>query len=246
MANSDSILAIDIGGSHIKATILDASGNFLREYEREKTPQPATPLRVIELIKKLASRFPEYDRITAGFPGYVRNGVVKTAPKLGNTAWKNYDLQKKLSQVLGRPAIVINDADLQGLSLATGKGVEMIITLGTGFGSALLKDGHLLPHLEMSVHPFTSRKTYNEYVGEEALQKIGPKKWNKRMKKVITVLKRVFNYDHLYISGGNSQLLSFAPGRDVTIADNKQGIRGGAIIWQQQQAAAVKETVSIK
>lgn len=238
MADTDEkILAIDIGGSHIKATILDGEGKFLKEYEREKTPSPPSPEKVLGLIKELASRFPEYNRITAGFPGYVKNGVVKTAPKLGNDVWRDYDLQQQIQNILGKPALVINDADLQGLSLAEGKGVEMVITLGTGFGSALLKDGYLLPHLEMSQHPFTKSKNYNDYVGEEALLRIGKKKWNKRMEKVIRILGIVFNYDTLYISGGNAKLLNFKLDDNTRIASNKEGIKGGAVLWQQKLSA---------
>lgn len=228
------ILAIDIGGSNIKAIVLNRQGDYLHEYEREKTPSPPSPENFLALIKKLASRFPEYDKIAAGFPGYVKNGVVKTAPKLGNDIWKDFDLQKQLTKVLGKPALVINDADLQGLSLAKGKGVEMVITLGTGFGSAVMKDGFLMPHLEMSQHPITKSKNYNDYVGEAALAKIGKEKWNKRMKRVLSGLKTVFNYDHLYISGGNAKLLTFDLDENVTIENNREGIKGGAALWNQQ------------
>jgi polyphosphate glucokinase len=131
--------------------------------------------------------------------------------------------------------LVINDADLQGLALASGKGIEMIITLGTGFGSAIMRDGILLPHIEMSQHPVTKNKNYNDYVGEEALQKIGKKKWNKRMKKIICILKTVFNYDHLYISGGNAQLITFKLDKNVSIDNNKDGIKGGAFLWNQNK-----------
>lgn len=228
------ILAIDIGGSNIKATVLNSEGDYLKEYEREKTPSPPSPQNVVDLIKTLASRFPEYDKITAGFPGYVKNGIVKTAPKLGNDIWKDYNLQKELSKILGKPALVINDADLQGLSLAKGKGVEMVITLGTGFGSAIMRDGLLMPHLEMSQHPITKSKNYNDYVGEAALLKIGKERWVKRMKKVLGILKIVFNYDHLYISGGNAKLLTFELDDNVSIENNREGIKGGAVLWKQQ------------
>lgn len=233
---SEKILAIDIGGSHIKATILNSEGKFLEDYEREKTPKPPSPEKVMALIKKLAIRFPEYNKITAGFPGFIKNGIVKTAPKLGNDLWEDYNLQKELENTLGQPALVINDADLQGLSLAKGKGVEMVITLGTGFGSSIMKDGILIPHLEMSQHPITKSKNYNDYIGEDALLKIGKHRWNKRMKKVIRILKTVFNYDHLYISGGNAKLLTFKLDENISIEDNKEGIKGGAVLWKQVQS----------
>ena len=232
---NEKILAIDIGGTHIKATILNDEGKFLKEYEIEKTPHTSSPAKVMAVIEDIAKRFPEYDKITAGFPGYIKNGIVKTAPKLGNSLWKDYDLCKQLESVLGKPSILINDADMQGLSLSTGKGVEMVITLGTGFGSAILKDGVLMPHLELSLHPITATKSYNDYVGEAALLKIGKKKWNKRMEKVIDILKTVFNYDHLYISGGNARLLTFKLDKNISIDDNKEGIAGAAVLWKQKE-----------
>lgn len=232
---NEKILSIDIGGTHIKATILDNEGKFLKEYEMENTPHPSSPEKVMAVIQNLAKHFPEYDKIAAGFPGVIKEGVVKTAPKLGNSLWKDYDLCKQLESVLGKPTLLINDADLQGLSLATGKGIEMVITLGTGFGSAILRDGILMPHLELSVHPITKSKSYNDYVGKDALKKIGKKKWNKRMEKVIDILKTVFNYDHLYISGGNARLLTFNLDQNISLDDNKEGIKGGAILWKRKE-----------
>ena len=229
----EKILSIDIGGSHIKATIINNEGDFLNKYEREPTPSPPSPKEVVALILEIASRFPQYDKVAAGFPGFIKDGVVKTAPKLGNDLWKDFDLQKELQSHLQKPTLVINDADLQGISLSKGNGVEMLITLGTGFGSAILKDGILIPHLELSQHPITKKKSYNDYLGNAALLKVGKRKWNKRLKRVIKVLGVVFNYDHLYISGGNAKLINFKLDDNVTIADNRQGIKGGMVLWKQ-------------
>ena len=232
----EKILCIDIGGSHIKETVISINGEYLQKYEKEKTPDPATPEKVLEVIRDISSRFPEYDKIASGFPGYIKDGVVMTAPKLGNDYWNKYPLEDSLAKLLSRPAMVINDADFQALTLAKGKGLEMVITLGTGFGTALMKDGVLLPHLEMSLHPFTKKKTYNDYIGKDALKKKGKKKWNKRMKKVINVLKTVFNYDHLYISGGNAEYITFQLDKNIIIEGNKDGIKGGASLWKLEQS----------
>ena len=233
--DSNKILAIDIGGTHIKGTVLDSDGNYLQKYQKIDTPSPSSPEKVMEVIKQIAAFFPEYDQIAAGFPGYVKDGVIKTAPKLGMDTWKDYPLAKKMQEILGKPALVINDADYQGLALASGKGLEMIITLGTGFGSALIVDGILYPHLEMSQHPLTKKKNYNDYIGEEALQKLGKKKWNKHLKKILEVLKTVFNYDHLYISGGNSEFINFSLDDNISVCGNKDGIKGGAVLWKQHE-----------
>jgi polyphosphate glucokinase len=202
------VLSIDIGGSHIKATILDNKGALQMDYEKIATPMPSTPDNLMEAIKTLTKKFPAYSNISAGFPGYIKNGVVKTAPNLGNDAWKDFDLAKKLGDDLGFPAKVVNDADMQGLGIINGKGFEMVITLGTGFGTAFFLDGHLLPHLEISHLPI-KKGDYDDYIGERALEKHGNKKWNLRMQKVFEILKTVFNYDTLYIGGGNGKKLTF-------------------------------------
>ena len=225
------ILCFDIGGSHIKATILNSAGELQAEFKKVVTPQPANPANMLAAIKTLGSGFPGYDKISAGFPGYVRDGVVKTAPNLDSAAWAGVNLSKKLAEILGKQARVVNDADLQGLGVVSQKGLEMVITLGTGFGTALLMDGVLLPHLELAHHPFTKNKTYDDYLGEKAFEKEGPDKWNERVKKVLVVLKTVFNYDRLYISGGNAQKLNFKLDKNIIVDSNQDGIKGGARLW---------------
>jgi polyphosphate glucokinase len=229
------VLSVDIGGSHVKATILDQKGVIQMEYDKVDTPLPATPQNIIEAIIRLTKNFPAYDRVSVGFPGYVKNGVVKTAPNLDNKSWADVDLANKLETALGKPVKVVNDADMQGLGVVAGKGLEMVLTLGTGFGTALLLDGVLLPHIELAHHPFTKKQTYDEYIGEKALEKEGAKKWNLRIEKVLKVLKTVFNYDYLYIGGGNARKLNFDPGVNVTLISNQDGIKGGARLWPGEE-----------
>jgi len=224
------ILAIDIGGSHVKATVLDKNGDMLSDYIKVDTPVPANPDNIIKAIKSLITDL-EYDRISVGFPGYVRNNIVGTAPNLDDAAWRGYGFGKKLEEEFGKPARVVNDADMQGLGIAKGEGLELVITLGTGLGSALLLDGLLLPHLELAHHPLTKTKDYDAYMGDKELEKIGKKKWNLRMVRVFKTLKTVFNYDHLYIGGGNSRLLSMKLDDNMSLVSNKDGIKGGAKLW---------------
>ena len=235
LSASPRFLSIDIGGSHIKATILDDKGALQMDYEKVQTPVPANPANVVNAIKKLVKSFKEYDMISVGFPGYVRDGVVKTAPNLGNEFWMDFDLAKKLEAELGKPARVVNDADMQGLGVVSGKGLEMMITLGTGFGTALLVNGQLMPHLELAHHPFAKGKTYDNYVGERALEKEGLPKWNRRMKKVLKVLKTVINYDQLYIGGGNSDKLNFKLDKNIKLVTNQDGIKGGSRLWLKDE-----------
>jgi polyphosphate glucokinase len=233
-AASPKFLSIDIGGSHIKATILNEKGALQMDYEKVATPVPANPENVIDAILKLVKSFAAYDMVSVGFPGYVKAGVIKTAPNLGTDSWKDFDLSKKLEKVLGKPTRVVNDADMQGLGVVNGKGLEMVITLGTGFGTALLVDGQLMPHLELAHHPFSKGNTYDDYVGDRALVKVGLEKWNKRMQKVIKVLKTVINYDVLYIGGGNSVKLKFKLDKDIKLVTNQDGIKGGSRLWLKE------------
>ena len=233
MANTtDNILSIDIGGSNIKTTILDVQGKLQTAYQKVTTPIPATPETVTAAIKELVQNFPAYEKIAVGFPGYVKDGIVSTAPNLGTNYWQNINFAKLLMDTLGKPAKVINDADMQGLGVVSGKGLEMVVTLGTGFGTAILKNGVLLPHLELAHHPIAKKQTYDEYIGDKALEKIGLKKWNKRMKMIIGVLQTVFNYDTLYIGGGNASKLDFILAENIKIVTNKEGIHGGARLWE--------------
>jgi len=226
------ILTIDIGGTAIKATVLDHDGKLLQDYRKVQTPEPATPEKVMAAIQKLIIDFQEYDRVSVGFPGYVKKGIVFTAPNLGTEVWKGYNLNKRIGDTFHKPVRLVNDADMQGLGVVSGEGLEMVITLGTGFGTALLQDGHLLPHLELAHHSVTKNKTYDDYIGDHALKKIGEEKWNERVKRILDMLKIVFNYDKLYIGGGNSSKLTFKLDENMKIITNKEGIKGGARVWQ--------------
>lgn len=236
MLNPDAeekILTIDIGGSRIKAILLDKDGKTLIEYKRLDTPSPANPERVMETIAELTKSFGGYTRVSVGFPGYVKKGIVLTAPNLGTEKWQGTDLAGRLTKLLVHPVRVVNDADLQGLGIARGTGLEMVVTLGTGFGTSLLMDGILLPHLELAHHPVSKGREYDEYIGNRGFVEVGQERWNKRLRKVIDILKTVFNYDHLYISGGNAKKIDFVLDTNITLTTNLDGIKGGAALWQK-------------
>jgi polyphosphate glucokinase len=187
----------------------------------------------------LTKNFNGFTKVSVGFPGYVRGGTVYTAPNLGTNKWRKIHLSEQLSSLLKKPVRVVNDADLQGLGVASGKGLEMVVTLGTGFGTALLMDGSLLPHLEIGQHPFTRKKTYDQYIGNGALEEVGIEKWNKRLKKVLEVLQTTFNYDHLFISGGNAKKITLSLDKNITLVSNMDGIKGGAKLWVKDSHYAI-------
>lgn len=232
METAGNILAIDIGGSHIKCMILNPGGEWQMDYKRVDTPQEANPASVLSTITELVKGIPDYEKVSVGFPGYVRNGIVYTAPNLFNSNWQNVDLGQQISDLLQKPVRLVNDADQLGLGVVSGKGYEIAVTLGTGFGTAFLIDGYLLPHMELAHHPIRKDLDYDAYIGEKALKEEGKEKWNKRMEKVLNTLKVVFNYDRLYIGGGSSGKLAIPLEENIHLFTNKDGIKGGARLWE--------------
>jgi len=223
-------LAVDIGGSGIKVMVLDREGNPVTERDRLDTPQPAKPDAVIEVILELAEKKP-FDRVSVGFPGVIKSGITMTAANL-DPAWIGFNLAEVLSQQLDRPVRVINDADMQGLGSVCGQGVELVITLGTGVGSGLFLNGILVPNLELGHHEFRKGETYEEQLGRAALDKVGKKKWNERLQKAIVSLEHLFNYDTLYIGGGNAKYINFDLPDNVKIVLNISGLLGGIALWR--------------
>ena len=225
-------LAIDIGGTGLKASIVDEAEHMLTDRVRVPTPVGAPPGKVVEVLAALVAPLGAFDRVSVGFPGVVRDGRILTAANLGNDAWKGFDLAEALTAALGRPVRVANDADLQGLAVIAGKGVEMVLTLGTGFGTGLYHDGKLAPHLELAHHPFRNRETYDQQLGNAARKAVGSARWNKRVRKAIDNMRRLTNFDHLYIGGGNAKKIEFALEPDVTIISNEAGMMGGVALWR--------------
>lgn len=224
-------LAVDIGGSGIKAIVLDTSGNPQTERSRVETPQPALTQPVISAISSLAAAQGEFDRVSVGFPGVVRRGVTETAANL-DPEWIGFDLGSALVQSLAKPVRVANDADMQGLGATSGQGVELVITLGTGFGSALFLEGKLVPNLELGHHPFRKGETYEEQLGRRALDEVGSKKWNLRLEKAIASIQHLFNCDRLYIGGGEAKKVTLDLPSNVKIIPNLSGLLGGIALWQ--------------
>lgn len=239
-------LAIDVGGTGIKASVLDETGQLEHSRVRVPTPYPLPPQKLVDAIESLLPQLPGFERASLGFPGMVREGRVLTAPHFVSPSgpggkvdpdllreWTGFDLQTALGEALGKPARVANDADLQGAAVVTGKGLEMVVTLGTGVGTALYLHGQLCPHLELAHHPFRKDETYNEQLGDAARKKIGNRKWNRRVALMIETLHALVFYDHLYVGGGNSIHVQGNLGSDVTLIDNTAGILGGIKLWER-------------
>jgi len=245
-------LAIDIGGTGLKASVLDASGAMVADRVKKTTAYPMPPVGdsgMVTTLEKMVRPLPQADRISAGFPGMVRSGLVLSAPHFVTTkgpgssidddlvkAWDHFDLAQALARAIGKPARVANDADVQGLAVVEGKGLELVITLGTGFGTALFLDGQLLPHLEIAHQPFRKGDTYNEQLGERARKDVGDHRWRHRAVKAFRTLDALFFFDHLYVGGGNATRIKKSDLGDLekrtTMVDNAAGILGGIRLWE--------------
>lgn len=231
-------LALDIGGTGIKALTLDPAGKPLNDRIRVATPRHARPRDVIAIVRKVAAAQPAFDRVSAGFPGVVKHGIIYTAANLGK-GWIGFDLRRALERKLKQPVRIANDADIQGLGCVSGHGLELVITLGTGFGSVLFADGARV-HLELAHHPFHHGRTYEDELGEGALKRKGRKKWSKLLQEAIGDLQQTFNYDRLYIGGGNSRLVKFKLPAGVKIVSNDDGLLGGIALWRDARPAAAR------
>jgi polyphosphate glucokinase len=224
-------LCIDIGGTGLKLMVLDENENPVTERLRTPTPPVPTPGRVIAALDQLKKKVPSFDRVSVGFPGVVKHGILYTAANL-DPRWIGFNLQMELEKRWKKPVRVANDSAVQGYAAIRRKGVEMILTLGTGMGSALYTEGHLCPGLELGHHPWIKSKTYEDFLGKRGLKKLGHKRWNKLLGKAIEQTAATFNWDYLYIGGGNAKEIKIPLGKNIQIVSNEDGLLGGAALWK--------------
>jgi polyphosphate glucokinase len=223
-------LAIDIGGSGMKAMLLDPEGKPLSERQRVVTPEVPAPKPMLEALDSLRSLLGDFDRVSVGFPGVIKHGTTYTAANL-HPGWVGFPLQLELEKRWKKPARVANDAAVQGYGAIKGHGVEMIVTLGTGMGGSLFTDGRLCPGLELGHHPW-KKHTYEDYLGRRGLDKYGKQKWNELLQEAIAQTAATFNWDQLYLGGGNTKKIEFKPGKNIEIVSNEAGLLGGVALWK--------------
>ena len=221
-------LAIDVGGSGVKCALLDARGRMASEKLREDTPERFTPAQLLALIERMAAQMPNYDRVAVGIPGIVHRDVVYSLPASRSRAFKRFELGARLSDLLGVRVRVTNDAAMHGLAAIRGKGVEMMITLGTGLGTALFIDGVLSAHYQTLPD---QDEPFSPY-GDAALAKIGLRRWDKRVRDLFDQLRNITNYDRLYVGGGNAEYLRGEMPSRVKRIDSAAGILGGYRLWE--------------
>lgn len=237
-------LAVDVGGSGVKASLLDPAGSMISERVRVATPYPCPPPTLVETILSLTEDLPRPQRVSVGFPGLIRGGIVRNVPALSRLTygaeidpgmqakWLGFDLGRAIAEAFELPSVVVNDADMQGCAVVRGEGFEFVLTLGTGAGSALFNEGRLMPHLELGHAPFRKGETVEQQIGNVARKAVGNKEWSKRVMNAIGAYNRYLFFDRIYIGGGNAKHLNSADlPPHAEIVPNTAGITGGVRVW---------------
>jgi polyphosphate glucokinase len=231
-SNRPITLTIDIGGSGLKALLLDAVGKPVSERKRVVTPAVPTPLAVLDGLDELRKLLPDFDRVSVGFPGVVKHGRTFLGFNLHPLWAGGFPLQEELERRWKKPARVGNDADVAGYGAIKGEGVELVLTLGTGLGAALFTNGHLVPGLELGHHPWRKKgMTYEDYIGRD---RFGKARWNDFLQAAIKQTEQLFNWDRLYLGGGNTKKILFTPDENVSMISNETGLLGGVMLWRDQ------------
>ena len=242
-------LAIDCGGGGIKGSVVDEKGTMVAPARRVPTPYPLPPGLLVRTVCDLAAGLPRATRVTMGMPGMIRHGVVVATPhyitKDGPRSrvlpelveqWDHFDMGRAIAAALSLPTKVLNDAEVAGAGAVTGRGLEMIITLGTGLGNAVFDGGVLAPHVEVSQGFVRWGLTYDDYIGEHERLRLGDTHWSRRVRRVVDGLRAMYMWDRLYMGGGNSKRITAANrakmGDDIIIVPNDAGIIGGVRAWE--------------
>ena len=215
------VLVIDVGGTHVK--ILATGHDERREFESGPT---LTPRQMVAGVRRLAQGW-EYDAITIGYPGLVIGGRIVKEPANLAEGWIGYDFERAFD----RPVRIINDAAMQALGSYRG-GTMLFLGLGTGLGSALVVDGHVVP-MELAHLPYKKGKTFEDFVGRRGIERLGKKKWRRAVDDVVTRLKAALVDDYVVLGGGNAKKLRQLPG-DARLGDNAHAFIGGQRLWKER------------
>jgi len=219
MKNGTRVLVIDVGGTNIK---LLATG------QKEARKFPSGPRMTAETMVRVAKRTAkgwDYDVVSIGYPGPVVHGRPLREPHNLAPGWVNFDFE----QAFGRPVKVLNDAAMQALGSYKG-GRMLFLGLGTGLGSAMIVDGALEP-MELAHLPYRNGRTYEDYVGVRGLKRLGNKKWQQHVRKIVRQLRDALIAEEVVLGGGNvKNLAKLPPG--TRLGNNANAFVGGFRIWR--------------
>ncbi len=212
------ILVVDVGGTHVKVL---ASGH--RTPRKIASGPTMTARKMAKDVKRLAADWP-YDAVAIGYPGVVLHNRPVAEPRNLGSGWVGFDFRR----AFGRPVKVLNDAAMQALGDYRG-GRMLFLGLGTGLGSALIIDGVVEP-MELAHLPYKNGRTYEDYVGQRGLERLGKRKWRRHVADVATRLKTALEAEDLVLGGGNARLIKHPPA-GARIAKNARAFTGGFRLW---------------
>ncbi|MGH8208620.1 MAG: ROK family protein [Steroidobacteraceae bacterium] len=213
------ILVLDVGGSHVKLRV--GNRGAARKFVSGAKMSAAD---MVKGVRKLVEP-DKYDAISIGYPGLVFRGRIAAEPFNLGRGWVGFDFEA----ALGKPVRVINDAALQAVGSYTG-GRMLFLGLGTGMGATLILEGSVEP-MEIGHLPYKHGRTFEEYVGQRGLERLGKKKWRKRVAEVVEQLSIALEVDYVVLGGGNARLLKELPKR-TRLGDNSNAMTGGRLIWE--------------
>jgi polyphosphate glucokinase len=237
------LIGVDVGGSGIKAASVDVGTGVASGRIRLETPQPATPDAVVAGIAELVGKFPGNGPVGCTLPAVVQHGIVQTAAHIA-PSWIGTNAVTVLSGAIDRPCVVLNDADAAGIAEARygaargHNGLVVMVTIGTGVGTALLNDGVLVPNSELG-HVVVNRHVADEWVSDatRVAANLTWKRWTRRLDRYLTHLHDVLWPDLIVIGGGivkhaDRFLERIDPGCEARIAElgNLAGIVGAAAL----------------
>jgi polyphosphate glucokinase len=215
------ILAIDVGGSHVKARVFGR-----RELRQFESGPRLTPGKMVKQVRELTGDW-EFEAVSIGYPGTVLHGKIAAEPHNLGPGWVGFDFR----QAFGRPTRIMNDAAMQAIGSYEG-GRMLFLGLGTGLGSALIVDGIVAP-MELAHLPFKKGRTYEGYVGERGLRRLGLKKWRRTVNEVVAQLSTALEADYVVIGGGNARKLKRLP-RNARLGSNDFAFIGGFRVWRDR------------
>lgn len=217
------VLAVDIGGSHVKMRVFGR-----REMRQFDSGPKLTPRRMVKHVHELTGDW-SYEAVTIGYPGVVLHNTVVVEPFNLGRGWVGFDFQK----AFGRPTRVMNDAAMQAVGSYDG-GRMLFLGLGTGLGSAMIVDGVVAP-MELAHLAYKKGRTYEDYVGARGLARLGTKKWNRIVNRVVTQLSTLLEADYVVLGGGNARKLKRLP-KNARLGSNDFAFLGGFRVWHHAAA----------
>ena len=214
------VLVIDVGGTNIK---------MLATGQKEARKMPSGPTmtagRMVRVVKACVKDW-EFDRVSLGYPGPIINGHALREPHNLGGGWVGFDFGK----AFGCPVRILNDAAMQALGSYKG-GRMLFLGLGTGLGSAMIVDGDLEP-MELAHLGYKNGKTYEDYLGLRGLERLGRKKWERHVGKVVKKLMAALGADYVVLGGGNSKKLKKLPA-GARLGNNENAFLGGFRMWEK-------------